>query len=205
MLDKLKKYKYISFDVFDTLICRKVETSCELFEYISSEAEKMGIYLEDFCDKRLRGEKKAIEHNSCSSEITLDAIYQEIEFRSDSEREYFKSLEVQSELALCYPNEEIVSLLIKLREMGKVIIITSDMYLPTGVIATMLKKCGVSYDYLYVSSEYGIRKSSGKLFKRILRDQNIPKGQFIHIGDNWRSDFLMPKLVGVSSIHYHKK
>lgn len=205
MLDKLKKYKYISFDVFDTLLFRKVSSPQELFEYIQQKANKEGLLYENFPQMRLRGEQKAIKKNNLSSEISLDAIYQEIEFRSDSERELFENLEVQAELALCYPNVEIVSLLTKLREQGKVIIITSDMYLPTDVISQMLTKCGVCYNYLYVSSEYGIRKSSGKLFKRILNDLNISKGQFVHIGDNWKSDYLMPKLVGVSSIHYHKK
>lgn len=205
MLDKLKKYKYISFDVFDTLLFRKVSSPQELFEYVLQKASRDGHLYETFPQMRLRGEHNAIKKNKLSSEISLDAIYQEIEFRSDSERKYFKSLEVQAELALCYPNVDIISLLTELREQGKVIIITSDMYLQTDVIAKMLKKCGVCYDFLYVSSEYGIRKSSGKLFKKILYDLNISKGQFVHIGDNWKSDYLMPKLVGVSSIHYHKK
>lgn len=203
--DKLNRFKYISFDVFDTLLFRKVKTPVGLFEFIQQQAENKGFSYPNYCSARIEAEKKAIKHNSDSDEITLDSIYKEMEFNNEAERNYFMSLEQDSELYLCIPNEEMVLLLNQLKSKGKVIIITSDMYLPTGLISRMLEKCGVYYDYLYVSSEYGIRKSSGKLFKKILVDLHIKRNELIHIGDNWKSDYIMPKLVRMSSIYYKRK
>jgi HAD hydrolase, family IA, variant 1 len=203
--DKLNRFKYISFDVFDTLLFRKVKTPVGLFEFIQQQAENKGFSYPNYCSARIEAEKKAIKHNSDSDEITLDSIYKEMEFNNEAERNYFMSLEQDSELYLCIPNEEMVLLLNQLKSKGKVIIITSDMYLPTSLISRMLEKCGVCYDYLYVSSEYGIRKSSGKLFKKILVDLHIKRNELIHIGDNWKSDYIMPKLVRMSSIYYKRK
>lgn len=203
--DQLDKFKYVSFDVFDTLLFRKVKTPIGLFEYIQNEAEKKGFSFPNFCKARIQAEKIAIKHNSESDEITLDSIYNEMEFNSPAKRNYFKNLEKESEISLCEPNVEMVSLLNQLRSKGKVILITSDMYLSSDTISKMLKTCGICYDYLYVSSDYGVRKSSGKLFKKILADLHIDRNELVHIGDNWKSDYLMPKLVRISSVYYKNK
>lgn len=69
--NQLDKFKYVSFDVFDTLLFRKVKTPIGLFEYIQNEAEKKGFSFPTFCKARIQAEKNAIKHNSESDEITL--------------------------------------------------------------------------------------------------------------------------------------
>lgn len=204
LLRKLERYKYISFDVFDTLIDRLIAKPYDLFEYIGLRVRKEGIDYPDFAKNRIKAEQTAIKENKNSDEITLDNIYNCLQNTDDRTRNILKKAEIDAELFFCRRNDYVADVLDKLKEEGKTIIITSDMYLPKDVIGKMLSKCGIRYDYLFVSSEYGVRKSSGKLYKLILSKLNIDKKDFIHIGDNWKSDWIAPKLVGSSSIHYKK-
>ena len=56
---------------------------------------------------------------------------------------------------------------------------------------------------VYVSSEFGLTKRSGNLFKKVLEEEKIEKtGSVLHIGDNLISDYIMPKHAGMKSFLY---
>ncbi len=118
--------------------------------------------------------------------------------------EKIKKIEVEVEKKLCFLNEEIKEILDYCKDTSKKIVIISDMYMPKKVIEEILYDNGVYYDYLYVSSEYGKRKSRGSLFDFALNDIGIEAKEVIHIGDNWKSDHLIPRCKGISSIRYTK-
>lgn len=204
VIEKLSCYKYISFDIFDTLVDRYVANPYDIFRYVEVKAKQEGIAYSDFATKRIEAEQCAIKANRTSDEISLDDIYEYLPNATDTVKSELKRLEVYTEIFFCNPNMEMINVLKQLRNDGKTIIITSDMYLPKQVIKKILQKCSVNFDYLFVSSEYGIRKSSGKLFKYIINTLKINKSQFIHIGDNWKSDWIIPKIMGFNSIHYKK-
>ena len=109
------------------------------------------------------------------------------------------------EMEQLYPNNYLIDIISELRKNNVKIIIATDMYLPKGFIERLLEKNKIKYDYLYVSNDIQVRKSRGTMFKYIWNDLNINKKDLIHIGDNYRSDYLMPKLCGIKSIHYNNK
>ena len=76
------------------------------------------------------------------------------------------------------------------------------MYLKTDTVRLILTKCG--YDItdipVYVSSEYALTKRTGKLFKKVLEIEGVKANEVLHIGDNLRSDWFRPKLIGMKSV-----
>lgn len=194
---KTSRYKYVSFDIFDTLIFRKLYRASDLFFYMEMEMEKMGFPYLNFHDVRIKAEKEAIRKNHIADEITIDSIYNCIYFDSEERRQFAKDLELKTELMFCVPNIEMVHLLNECKKNGKKVVLISDMYLSSSNISEILKHCGILFDNLYVSSNYGIRKSSGKLFRKVLTELEINRKDIIHIGDNKMSDYYIPKLCCV--------
>ena len=192
------KCEIVSFDIFDTLIFRKCRPA-EVFDiaegkYNASHDDK----IHSFRQARIEAERKAYR-KSFFREVTFDEIYDELaneygwKFAED-----MKSIEIQAEFDVIYPNEDARKFYDLMREKGKRIVITSDMYLPKNVIAEMLKQCGYEgYESLYVSSAFRKRKSDGTLFKHIIRDKEISPSEILHIGDNMNSDYVMARREGI--------
>lgn len=83
------------------------------------------------------------------------------------------------------------------------IIITSDMYLPSNLLAKILKEKGFKhFSKLYVSGEIGKCKASGNLYKYILEDLNITPDKILHIGDNKISDIEKARENSIETFYY---
>ena len=202
-IEDLKKYKYVSFDIFDTLVFRNVSKPTDIFNIIEIEYNKT--HKEKISNlKNVRINSELITRkNSVNEEITLDEIYNNLEI---NDKEEIKKLEIQIEKALIIRNQEMFETYEKCLENGIKIIITSDMYLPFNIIEEILKLNGIDkYEKLYLSSEVKLTKSKGTIFEFILKDLNISKDEIIHIGDNKKSDYLIPKSLGISAILYNRK
>ena len=53
---------------------------------------------------------------------------------------------------------------------------------------------------VYVSSEYALTKLTGNLFKKVLEIEGVKANEVLHLGDNLRSDWFRPKLIGMKTI-----
>ena len=60
------------------------------------------------------------------------------------------------------------------------------------------------WDGFYLSCDCGARKSNGKLYELILREQGVVAEQVLHIGDNDRVDVAIPMSMGIRAYHYGK-
>ncbi len=195
----------VSFDVFDTLILRR----CKPDDVFTLAQDKYNLSHESRIDsfKAVRTNAGYItKKGSAQEEITLDEIYDTIsqdygnEFAHD-----MKALEIQAELEVIYPNEELQKFYRLMIERRKRIIIASDMYLSGNVIANMLKSCGYEgYEKLYVSSEFRAAKRHGGLFRKIIADELAEPSKILHIGDSFMSDYFMPRKSGINSFLYRK-
>ena len=104
---------------------------------------------------------------------------------------------------MCVQNPEMKDIFDYCHKNRKQIIIITDMYLDKKTIVEILTICGYrDYDKIYISSVCGEKKSHGKIFKRILSELNIPANTMLHIGDNWKSDYFMPKIKGIKTYWY---
>lgn len=195
-----KDFEIISFDIFDTLILRRVKTPEMIFINVQNKVLKWDKL---FCENRKMSEKRA-RCKIYPKEITLDDIYYEYQNLSGLEKnivENIMRLEIEEELNACQVNTEMYDVYSFCEVKGIQILITSDMYLPQNIIEKILFHAGYGgYKKLYLSSEKGMTKKSGKLFEIIMKEQNIKPEKILHIGDNPLGDFLVPMSKGIKSI-----
>lgn len=76
-----------------------------------------------------------------------------------------------------------------MQKLDKKIVLTSDMYLKSDVIEVILQKNKITgYDKIYLSSEIGLKKKTGDLFKYVINDNRVNNNEILHIGDNIEGD-----------------
>lgn len=203
-----------SFDIFDTLITRKVAKPVGIFAIMQAVINKDEKYKDlpedvkaNFFDYRINSEyyKRRLKKTSNDSmDIKLEDIYNHLKYNfclTDEQTENLKNLEIETELDNVVP---IVENILKLKEIynkGNRVILISDMYLPKDVIYKML--CNVDSIFrdikIYISSEIGYMKSSGEVFQYIQKCENIDYKNWYHYGDNKNSDYLNAKLLGINA------
>ena len=189
ILSEVKGYKYISFDVYDTLLIRPYVTPHDLFRHIEKVYDAPG-----FTEARIKAESDS--RRVKGGETTFEDIYANI----PQKFKHLDKVELEFESRVYCP-PHIRDCFNELCRRRRVILI-SDMYLPKSFIEGLLKKCGlVGYDYLYVSCEYSFSKGSGILFRRVVFDYRIRPKELVHIGDNSMSDYHVPRSVGIYAAH----
>ncbi len=79
------------------------------------------------------------------------------------------------------------------------------MYLPLEVIEQILKTNGFDeIDKIYLSCEEMKTKSTGNLYEKVIKEENVEPSNIVHIGDNYRSDYEMAKKHKINSIYFPK-
>lgn len=191
----MKKIKYYSFDMFDTLITRLTNKPTDLFSIIE---EKYNI--ENFKKKRIEAERIA-RINSKYEDITIDNIYDELKIIDSSINiGEVEKIEKELEIKMCVINKKFINTYYNLKESNKKIIIITDMYLDRDTIKKILSKNNISYYKLYLSSEIKKTKYTCSLYEHVLNDLNIRANQIIHYGDNKISDVINAKKMGIEAI-----
>lgn len=199
----MKRAKAISFDVFDTLVQRPVESPKDVFYIVELLALEMGLRVPKFCLIRPEAEQEA-RLDTAHGEVTLDGIYAKIQALyglTGSQLAELRDLEVEVELQLCKAKPAGFELWKKAQSLGLPIILTSDMYLPAEVISQICTNAGYSgWQKLYLSSENATSKSRGGLFDIVVRELGIQPSELIHIGDNWKADILRARERSIQTI-----
>lgn len=216
-LDKIKdkimkeETKIVSFDIFDTLITRPFLYPKDLFTFLNDDYRKLsknvGI---DFA--RIREESEVLARTEAfedkKEEVKLDRIYEIIEEEYDVKKEiaeHLKKKEIELELRFCKRRETAYSIYKLAKYLGKKVICTSDMYLPLEVIEQILKTNGFDeIDKIYLSCEEMKTKSTGNLYEKVIKEENVEPSNIVHIGDNYRSDYEMAKKHKINSIYFPK-
>ncbi len=188
----IDRYDFISFDLFDTLITRRVLEPNDIFGLLEKRLKRIGIFVPDFKKKRIAAERV--------SNGTFHNIY-EI-FRTSIGVEDNICARIMEEEILCeqeclMPRDEMIRMMEYAVSQGKRVSIISDMYFPEKVLRKILDKLGVDgYENLYVSCEYDVGKNNG-LFALYKRDLGI--GSYLHIGDNRIADGIAAARYGIDS------
>lgn len=197
--------KFVSFDIFDTCISRTCGDATGVFYLLAQRilgADVAVSYCAEFVQERKRAEQTA-RQKAQKEEITIEDIYVEADFSafcSIPNAEILKE-EIKIEEEVWQPIQQTIHLIQRLRQEGEKIVFVSDMYLPQLVIKEALTRMGifVEEDCIYVSSEYGITKQSGKLFDYIRLERGIDVNQWKHYGDNRHSDYDVPRSKGITA------
>lgn len=196
-LSRIKHYEYVSFDIFDTLIKRRVRTPADIFSCMERHCVNQKSPIEkEFRVKRQYAERVALKKKG--SPCTLAEIYEEYHAMYGGDTITYMEIEREVELELCFPNRNIITFFQQCVRAGLHVLIISDMYLDSLFLSRMLEKCGVSgYEKLFVSCECGVSKMDGTMFLYVLRELGVSPELLLHIGDNPVSDGLHARQYGI--------
>ncbi|MCI7491676.1 MAG: hypothetical protein MSA91_02675 [Lachnobacterium sp.] len=179
------KYDVISFDIFDTLILRKVSNPTDVFIFIG---ERLGII--DFMSIRRNAEMEARKRHMAiygNREIDIFDIYEIVHELTGLDVKVGVETEFEYEKKMCFANPYMYEAFKILKASNKKIYVCSDMYWPRDYMEQLLENCGYcGFADILVSCDYNGNKSNGVLFDVLNRMEANKK--IIHIGDNYKAD-----------------
>ena len=186
-----------SFDIFDTLLLRPYTDPQEVWRVLEEREGAKG-----FAKARKKGDMQSYKVSTQEGrETSIEEAYELMPKRYRPLME--KEMELEREVL--QPNPEMLELWNDLGKRGEKRVIVSDMYLPQNFIESMLKENGISgWDALYLSRTHNARKTTGRLFEIMLRDQNVQPAEVLHIGDNEWSDVKVPQQMGMQTRYYKR-
>ncbi len=192
--------RFVSFDIFDTCIIRKCGDPQNLLDILSWSAFRESV------DNNVRREfvmarRMADIATYDNAFARLEDIYAAMAYSHPLLKSTDELVQIEKELEreMLVPVSAMLNRISKLRQQGNQILFISDMYLPGEYLSPILKENGLmkSGDKLYVSCDVGKRKASGELYKYIHKKENIPYSSWTHYGDNEKSDYTVPKSLGI--------
>ena len=201
LIKRCSKYTTISFDVFDTLLKRNVDSPNRVFKLLEPYAEE--VYgISNFSQIRLDSAREVLRANPYA---TLEDIYIFISKKFDINLVSLMEREILCEYTLITTNVSIKRVYDYCKTNNKKIIAISDMYLSKKTIIQMLKKCGYDIENVFVSCEEKGGKGDCKLFEIVSQKLNLKKSNWIHIGDSIRGDYVGAKRAGINAYHIPRK
>lgn len=226
---KLEQYvtqaKVISFDIFDTLLERDIDPPDEVKQIVAKRIIRV---LSDDYDINCTAAHVIALRNTIENDLRLKGLNAGRDYEckfSDIAKELASRLaeedlaliapltariiehELEVETEVLFVKRDIAAVLAWLNSRGIRVIAVSDMYLDQTLLHSIFEKKGLSahFDHIYVSSESGIGKHSGRLFEHVLRQENLQPAELLHIGDNHHSDYRSPARMGIHTIHFDDK
>lgn len=203
MKHQIDEVEIVSFDVFDTLVKRIVNTPEAIFELLGS------IYdLYDFKTIRHEYQMRAseeVKRKFGRPHANIDEIYEYFENYDERNIDWqaVKHAEVQMEEDALVCNHKMFEIFEYAKEKGKRIIAVSDMYLFAETIENILEKCGyIGFDHIYVSANENATKYEGTLFEHVLREEGVAADKVLHIGDSYKDDYEHAIAIGLRAIQY---
>ena len=193
---KIAEADVISFDLFDTLITRKVFSYTDIFDLIDLKLRERGIIIPDFPRLRLHAEKEL----SKNAAPKLEEIYGYVLRKSGGNFISAKELadmEWGIDLGTIIARNDMCDLFRETVSSGKKVVITTDSYYSREQIQEILEKLlFLGLEDLFVSCECGTSKTQD-LFEIL---KNHYKGKrILHIGDDETADIEKAALHGLET------
>ena len=214
---RLGRVRCVSFDVFDTLLARCIEPPDAVLERLAQlVADKLPAYspaqvlaARREAEHALRQEMLAqgLDHE-CHHDTLVQAWVTRLAGQRDVLLEAFiHTQERRLETLALAAKPGAVALLGWLRQQQVRVIAVSDMYLGHDHVYALLDACGLGalIDQVYVSSEFGLGKYSGRLHSQVLALERLQPAQVVHVGDNLVSDMRAPLRLGIEAVFLDEK
>jgi HAD superfamily hydrolase (TIGR01549 family) len=200
--------KVVSFDLFDTILVRPFLYADSLFDLLSADVNRLVGKKIDFKNVRIQADRSARARLAMGKDLNIRQIYAEFAALLNISldiADQVMELEISSEIQMLRPRASMVKVMEYAHSLGKRVILVSDMYLSKDTLTDILARNEIeAYDELYVSSEVGLRKDTGQIWKYICEREGVHPCQILHIGDNEVSDIQIPIIQGVNIYHIMK-
>lgn len=193
--------KLASFDIFDTILIRKCGQPENVFYLLAHRLYPSDAAMREAFLLWRRQAERVARAAMPGKELTLHDIYTQVEkqgFVGYTPAELLaaeKSVEAEQLVA----NPAVKSQLSQLRGLGWQVSFISDMYLDSAFLTDVLQRegCLQHGERVFVSCEWGSRKSTGVLYD-VVRRELAPK-EWVHHGDHPVSDVRMARKKGVKA------
>jgi predicted HAD superfamily hydrolase len=223
LLINLDRFDVISFDVFDTLLRRRIEPPDLVKEqsaaFLSNYLQSLGISLmPDVILARRKAIETQFRRQAVEEGFDAECLFMELAEKliedctaaAESAQlkkrivDTFVRQELESERQALSPHSEMAGLFSELLRKNKRVILSSDMYLSADQIRGLLSTNGlpVRDTPLYVSGELKLCKGTGRLFRHWIELESVDPRRAVHIGDNAECDFVAALSIGLNAIHF---
>lgn len=200
LLEYCEKADVVSFDMFDTIVMRRIYEPTDIIELVNSRLQDQGINIKDFYSKRLAVEKELSKTNA----PMLTDIYRKVIDLSWGEdlpdgitAEYLADMEWRLDYEMLVPRHDVVVLFNTLKYRNKLVYVISDTYYSKEQISLMLVKCGIKeYTDILPSCEFKTGKTQ-KLFEVLNAKEKGKK--ILHIGDDALADIKCAQESGIEA------
>lgn len=207
----------MTFDVFDTLVTRKVATPRGIFALIQQRLADESILpglpvrvRQGFFDMRryYEGEARRRWQNEQVEEVTFGQIYQclgEAEGLSTGQLQALMELELAVEREFLVGVEENIRQLKDLLASSHRVILISDMYLSGEEIRSLLVTVDEVFRDIPIYSSADMQKGkwSGNGYKVVRQREKLDIFHWVHTGDNKGSDIGKAKELGIKTVYYN--
>jgi predicted HAD superfamily hydrolase len=201
--------KVISFDVFDTLLRRRVMDPHHVFGLMGQALARRGHdyrWTRRVEAARLHAWHLALDHARMRGreETSLEEIYRvfgAVLPEACPHLAEIKALELDIEKRLleAYPLGR--TLFEAALRSGKRVVLCSDQYLPKAFIETVLTEAGYQgYEHFFLSGELGILKAKGSLYDWMCLRLDVRRDAILHVGDTGETDYRTATFKGLEAL-----
>ena len=198
-------FEVLSLDIFDTVLFRRTYRPIDVFKLLEKEAvEQLALPSAPYALARKKAEDKARE-SAKGGEVSIKQIYQalgELLGLSETQLRSLQSLEWSIEKKLLYVDPRWLQLYKQYQKKGKRVIFITDMYWPKNDLTNLLSELGFNKAEIFASCDYGLSKHDGALQPHIIQELGLLSSDILHIGDNYRSDFVQSRQADMQAYHW---
>lgn len=199
LLDKISQADVVSFDIFDTLLCRRVMYPADVFLLMDGMLTDRSYR---FSEERRKAETELPEESNYTI-YDIYRIFRKNTGETESETNRILRLEIESEKRVARRREKMCRILEWSLHQEKTVYLISDMYLDGRILEEILKHHGITgYKKLYVSSDYKSSKQE-KLFEIIWEQERLKGMKWLHVGDSLFADVYAPKQYGIDTFQIY--
>jgi predicted HAD superfamily hydrolase len=196
-----------SFDIFDTVLTRRTFRPRDIHLLVARDLVAEGLWKGSLVEWRSTREsaERTARGASAREEIALADIELQLRpFGGTNLAARAVELELLHELAETVGIRSTLTQAADLMAKGVQVVYTSDMYLPIGLVTAMLDKAGAPRAPVFLSSELGMTKRSGGLFRHIAAHFDVSLRDIQHAGDHRDSDYKIPRRLGVGAVLFQE-
>lgn len=195
-----------SFDIFDTLLARKVPCPSDVFTLVERKLKDEGFVIPPFSLfplLRVRAERWS-RRFAINYECTIEDIYDLIGnllLWTERQKNIAIQVERQIEAQLLFATPYGLTQVMHARAREENIFFISDMYLDSTFLCAVLRREMIfqNGDVLVVSCEAKVSKASGQIWKYVIDQFGLKFSDLLHQGDNLHSDVASPKKHGIQA------
>lgn len=210
------RFQVVSLDIFDTLLARidlpehiQRHVCRQLAAKVRDATPEQVWQARQQAETQLRKQAVAqgLDYECCFSELLPLWIKTWVGHEDPALIHLANELELQAETTALYIKHGVVDFLNWLKSFNMSLLAISDMYLDGKYVEQLLEHLGLKkyFKAIYVSSDSGMGKHTGRLFEYVQEQQNLIEQSWVHIGDNPHSDRLKPCELGIQGIWLDEK